>query len=115
MAEEEKSLHGWVAPLGTKEELHDAVEKAFEYRGDVTITLRDGAQVAGYVYNRDALAAEPFLQVFPADKDTKLKVLYKDIAGLAFTGQDMAAGNSWAAYIARTRRAEVVAGAKKEG
>lgn len=103
---EEKSLQNWVPSLATKEELHDAVEKAFHYRGDVTITLKDGSQVIGYVFDRNADAAEPFVQVFPQDQDAKVKVLYKDIAGLAFTGKDLAAENSWAAYVARTRRGQ---------
>lgn len=102
--EEEKSLHGWVAPVATKAELHDAVEKAFDYRGDVTITLKDGATVAGYVFNRIADAPEPFLQVIVQGKDERLRIPYAQVAGLAFTGPDLAAGNSWAAYIAKVRR-----------
>jgi hypothetical protein len=101
---EEKSLEKWVPSLATKEELHDALDKAFHYRGDVTITLKDGSTVVGYVCNRNADAAEPFIQVYPADKDTKVTILYKDVAWLAFTGHDLAAENSWAAYIAKTRR-----------
>ena len=72
-------------------------------------TLRDGRTIVGYVFNRDDAAAAPYLKVFPADKDEKVTVLYKDIAGLAFTGQDLAAENSWAAYIAKSRRAQVLA------
>jgi len=108
MAEEAKSLHGLVASVATPEELRAAVAQAFEYRGDVTLTLRDGTKIAGYVFNCEAVAAEPYLQIFPADKDEKVKVLYKDIAGVAFTGQDLAAENSWAAYIAKARRAQVL-------
>jgi hypothetical protein len=101
---EQRSLEKWVPSLATKEELADALEKAFHYRGDVTITLKDGSTVVGYLCNRNADAPEPFIQVYTEDKDTKVKIPYKDIAGLAFTGQDLAAGNSWAAYIAKTRR-----------
>jgi hypothetical protein len=113
MTEETKSLHGQVVSAATQEELCAAVEKALEYRGDVTITLQDGTKVAGYVFNREAAAAQPFVQLFPADKDEKAKILYKDIAAIAFTGQDLAAENSWAAYIAKTRRAQVLGAQKK--
>ncbi|MCY3019174.1 MAG: hypothetical protein NTW87_09130 [Planctomycetota bacterium] len=104
MADEEKSLHGWVPPLTTKEELYAALEKAFHYRGDVTITLKDGSQVVGYVFDRNADVQEPFIRVYPQDKDVKLKISYADVAGLTFTGQDLAAGNSWAAWVAKNRQ-----------
>jgi len=107
MTEGVKSLHGQVLSAATTEEVRAAVEKAFDYRGDVTITLRDGTKVAGYVFNRDAGADQPFVQLYPAEKDEKVKVLYKDIAAIAFTGQDLAAENSWAAYIAKARRAQM--------
>jgi len=107
MSEVVKSMHGRVLSAATKEELHAAVEKALEYRGDVTITLQDGTKVAGYVFNRDADAAQPFMQVFLAEKDEKAKISYRDIVAIAFTGQDLAAENSWAAYIAKTRRAQI--------
>jgi hypothetical protein len=106
---EEKSLEKWTPSLATKEELYDALEKAFHYRGDVTVTLKDGTQIVGYVFDRNADGAEPFIQVLPQEKDAKVKVAYSDVAGLVFSGPDLAAGNSWAAYIAKTRRGQAPA------
>ncbi len=37
MAEEQKSLEKWTPVLASKEDLYDALEKAFDYRGDITI------------------------------------------------------------------------------
>jgi hypothetical protein len=106
MSEAEKSLEKWVPTLATKDELYDALDKAFDYRGDITITLKDGNKIVGYIFNREPKAAEPFIEMFPADKDEKIKVLYKDVAALAFTGVDTAAGKSWAAWVQKYKEKE---------
>jgi hypothetical protein len=97
--EEEKSLHKWVPDLKTQEQLHDALEKAFEYRGDITITLKDGSQLTGYIFNHNADALKPFIEVLPPDKEEKVRIAYDDVAGLNFSGTDPAAGKSWSAYL----------------
>ncbi len=43
-----ESVQGWVPKLATEEELHIALEKAFDYRGDVTVTLKDNSSGAGF-------------------------------------------------------------------
>ena len=35
-------IEGWIPDLATEAELREALEKAFDYRGDVTITRKDG-------------------------------------------------------------------------
>ena len=47
-----EQLQGWVAELATEEETFEALEKAFDYRGDITITRKDGSIVEGYVFDR---------------------------------------------------------------
>jgi len=98
-------LQGLTLHPTTEEELRDALEKAFDYRGDVTITLRDGTLVEGYVFDRLAgptLAASS-LRIIPnapaAGPHARLAVAYSDIASLAFTGRDTAAGKSWEAWV----------------
>jgi hypothetical protein len=98
---EEQSLEKWKPTLASKEELYDALDKALDYRGDVTVTLRDGTQQVVYVFNREAKAAEPFIEAYPAEKDEKIRIYYKDIAGLYFSGIDTAAGKSWAVWMAK--------------
>lgn len=106
MSEAEKSLEKWVPSLATKEELYDALDKALDYRGDITITLKNGDKIVGYIFNRETKPAEPFVEMFPADKDEKIKILFKDIAALAFTGVDTAAGKSWAAWVQKYKEKE---------
>ena len=35
---EREQLEGWVPELATEDELREALEKAFDYRGDITVT-----------------------------------------------------------------------------
>ena len=103
---EEKSLEKWIPELASKADLYDALNKAFEYRGDITIVLKNGSKVVGYVFNREPEQAEPFIEMFPADKDVKTQIFYKDIAALNFSGIDTASGKSWAAWIAKYKAKE---------
>ena len=103
MSDEHKSLEKWVPALNSSSELYDALEKAFDYRGDITITTKDNRQIVGYIFNREAKAAEPFIELYPADKDEKIKVFYKDVAALNFSGVDTAAGKSWAVWLEKQK------------
>ena len=98
---EREQLEGWIPSLATDAEIHAALEKAFDYRGDVTITLKDGRSVSGYIFDRrtgPTLAASA-VRIIPAAERTKLTIPYSDIAGLAFTGRDTAAGKSFEAWV----------------
>jgi hypothetical protein len=79
------------------------VEAAFDYRGDVTIFLREGGEVKGYVSNRNPDAPEPYLVIHPSDGSAPRQILYGHLRGLAFTGRDTAAGKSWEAWVKRHR------------
>jgi hypothetical protein len=96
-----ESVEGWVPELASEEELRVALEKAFDYRGDVTITRKDGTQVDGYIFDRvsGASHAESFVRVIPKDSSQRVKISYADIAALAFSGRDPAAGKSWEAWV----------------
>ncbi len=96
-----ETLEGLVLQSTSEEELRSALEKAFDYRGDVTITKQDGAVVEGYIFDRHAGAtlAESFVRVYPKNQRVKVSVAWSEIAGLAFSGRDMAAGKSWEAWL----------------
>ena len=100
-----QNLEGWIPEVATEEELRQALEKAFDYRGDVTITLRDGKRVEGYVFDRLAgpTLATSCVRIIPnsaaADPRARLTIAYSDVASLAFTGRDTAAGKSWEAWV----------------
>jgi len=94
-------LEGRAFENATEDELRDALERAFDYRGDVTITKRDGARMEGYIFDRRTAATlqDSEVRLFPKGSDTKVSLSYADIAGLAFTGRDTAAGKSWEAWV----------------
>jgi aryl-alcohol dehydrogenase-like predicted oxidoreductase len=87
--------------LATEEELREALEKAFDYRGDVTITTKAGKKLEGYIFDRvsGATLADSFVRVLPKESNQRLKIAYAEIAALAFTGRDPAAGKSWEAWV----------------
>jgi len=95
------AVQGWVPELASEEELRIALEKAFDYRGDITITLRDGSKVEGYMFDRvtGPDLASSFVRMIPSDSTPRRKIAYADIAALAFSGRDTAAGKSWEAWI----------------
>ncbi len=96
-----ETLQGWVPTLAAESELRGALEQAFDYRGDVTITLKNGETVVGYVFDRrpGKSLADSYVRVLPQDSPQKRDIAYADIAGLAFSGRDTAAGKSWEAWV----------------
>lgn len=98
-----ESVQGWVPKLATEEELRVALEKAFDYRGDVTLTLKDNSRIEGYLFDRTTGSSltTSFVRVLPKNSNQKLKISYAEIAALAFTGRDTAAGKSWEAWVGK--------------
>jgi len=104
-----EKIEGWVPELATEAELREALEQAFDYRGDVTITRKDGSRVEGYVFDRRSgpSLAESVVRIIPNDPSQsspqvslqRISIPYSDIAALAFTGRDTAAGKSWEAWV----------------
>jgi hypothetical protein len=96
-----EAIEGWVPTLASDEDLRSALEKAFDYRGDITITRQDGSNVEGYLFDRrtGSTLADSAVRILPKDSTTKLTIPYSDIAALAFTGRDTAAGKSWEAWM----------------
>jgi hypothetical protein len=96
-----EKLEGWIPELAGEEEVRQALEKAFDYRGDVTLTRKDGTKVEGYIFDRRTgkTLGDSVVRLYPKDSGEKLSVPYSDIAALAFTGRDTAAGKSWEAWV----------------
>ena len=96
-----EQLQGWVPTLASPEELRGALEKAFDYRGDVSITRKDGSVIEGYLYDRRAgkTLDDSLARVLPSDGSPRLSIPYSDIAKLAFSNRDPAAGKSWEAWV----------------
>jgi hypothetical protein len=96
-----EKLEGWIPDLASDDEVREALEKAFDYRGDVTITCKDGSKVEGYIFDRrtGTTLADSLVRLYPKDANQKLAIAYSDIAGLTFSGRDTAAGKSWEAWV----------------
>lgn len=96
-----ENLQGWIPPLATEDDIRTVLEKAFDYRGDVTITRKDGVVIEGYLYDRkcgDTLA-NSLVRVLPSNGSARVSIPYSEVAALAFSGRDTAAGRSWEAWV----------------
>lgn len=98
---EREQLEGWIPELATEAEVREALEKAFDYRGDVTLTRRDGSKVEGYLFDRKTGVGlrDSYVRVIPAKDRSKVTIAYSEIAALAFTGRDTAAGKTFEAWV----------------
>ena len=100
-----EDLEGSIPALATEAEIREALEKAFDYRGDITVTRKDGSTVEGYLYDR---RSEPTLEaslirIIPTPKPgqpvERMMISYADVAALQFSGRDTAAGKSFDAWL----------------
>ncbi|MEM1057957.1 MAG: hypothetical protein AAGK14_01805 [Verrucomicrobiota bacterium] len=104
------TLQGALYTFTDDKDRHEAINKAFDYRGDVTITLQNGENVEGYMGNRDTDVPEPFIEMWVKNVDQPQVYPYPQITAIAFTGKDPASGKSWRNWVAKKeheRRAEM--------
>lgn len=94
-------LQGLVVSREDEAALFDALEKAFDYRGDVALTLLDGAVVSGYIFDRrlGRTPADSCLRLMSEGSSDKRTIHYDQIARLEFTGRDTAAGKSFETWL----------------
>jgi hypothetical protein len=97
---EHENLQGWIPQLATEGDIRAVIEKAFDYRGDVTITRKNSAEVTGYLFDRRVgptlESSVVRLMLATGERPT---VSYFEIAAIAFTGRDTAAGKSYEAWV----------------
>lgn len=102
---ERENLEGWIPALASENEVRDALEKAFDYRGDITVTLKDGSKVEGYLYDRfnaptlEASVIRLIPTPKPGNPTERVNIRYVDVAALQFTGRDTAAGKTFEAWV----------------
>ena len=96
-----ENLEGWIPQLATEDEIRDALEKAFDYRGDITITRKDGTKIEGYLFDRRTgkTLGDSQVRLYPKNSNEKVSIAYAEVAALAFSGRDTAAGRSWEAWM----------------
>ena len=96
---ESQHLEGRVFRPANDAERRQAVDVAFDYRGDVSLELASGETITGYIFNRNSSAAPPALQLFPKDQPGTRVIPYADVVTIAFTGEDTASGKSWETWV----------------
>jgi hypothetical protein len=98
---EHENLEGWIPSLANDDDLRQALEKALDYRGDVTLTLKSDERIEAFIFNRlsGPTLADSFVQYFTPKAPEKRKVSYAEIARLEFTGKDRAAGKHWEDWL----------------
>lgn len=78
--------------------LEQQIDAAFDYRGHVTITLKSGETVVGYVYNRQfahpKLGEPPYIEMFLAGSGERQKLALDGIHAVELTGKDHAAADT---------------------
>ena len=110
MNDEDQSLEGWAPEITDAATLAEVIDRAFDYRGDVTLVLADGRQLDGYLFNRNADVGEPFVKMFERGGGDPVTIPYARIRAIRFTGKDTAAGNSYAAWLRLRQAAKADAG-----
>jgi len=102
---ERDNLEGTIPAMATEAEIRDVLEKAFDYRGDITVTRKDGSTIEGYLYDRRNAATleESVIRLMPTPKPgnphERVNISYADVAGLKFSGRDTAAGKTFDAWV----------------
>lgn len=98
---ERENLQGWIPPLATEADIRAVIEKAFDYRGDVTVKRKNGTEVTGYLFDRrvGATLESSVVRLIVANQVERPAIPYTEIAGMAFSGRDTAAGKSYEAWV----------------
>jgi len=97
---EHENLQGWIPQLATEADIRAVIEKAFDYRGDVTITSKNGPELTGYLFDRRvAPTLENSVVRLMLASGERPAIPYSEIAAIAFTGRDTAAGKSYEAWV----------------
>jgi hypothetical protein len=98
---EHEQLEGWTPVLANESDLREALDKARDYRGDVTLTLKNGERIEAFVFNCQTgpTLADSFIQYFTPSAPEKRKVGYAEIVRVEFSGKDRAAGKHWEDWV----------------
>lgn len=79
------------------------IDAAYDFRGHVTVVLKGGATVEGFVFNRVKKTARfpdgDYLDIMVKDSDEKRRLRFDEVASIALTGKNHA--ESFAEYQAR--------------
>jgi len=98
---EHENLQGWIPELATEADIRAVIEKAFDYRGDVTVTRKNGGEITGYLFDRriGSTLENSVVRLMLASGNERPAIPYSEIAAIAFSGRDTAAGKSYEAWV----------------
>lgn len=101
LAADRATLQGCSFDLSDESAAMEALEKAFDYRGDVTLGLADGSEVTGYLFDRRRSAglAASYVRLMTPKDDQPVKVSYAEIRSVNFSGRDAAHGKSFETWV----------------
>ncbi|PYN79978.1 MAG: hypothetical protein DMD96_14950 [Candidatus Rokuibacteriota bacterium] len=108
------TLEGWAPEIGPATPLEEIVDKAFDYRGNITVVKTDGSETVGYLFNRNRDVPVPFVQMFDLTGAGPYTIPYGEIRAIRFTGRDTAAGNSYAAWLRAKEAAKAATHSEKD-
>ena len=95
------SLQGREYTFSNDRDRREGLDAAFDYRGDLTLRLRNGETIEGYLFNRHPEGKPPTVQLF-VKGETEARILpYVDVVAVSFTGKDPADGKSYLAWKAK--------------
>lgn len=100
-AAENTTLQGWNVDLADEKTTLDALEKAFDFRGDVTLQLAaGGTPITGYIFDRKrgVRLGDSYVRLMTATSDDKVKIAFSDIRRVEF-GRDTAQGKSFETWM----------------
>ncbi len=90
------------------DELLRQIEAAYDYRGHVTLRLLGGETIEGFVYNREGrnprAREDRFIDVMVKDSDLRRRIRFSELASIALTGEDFAAGKSYEDYLKKKQQ-----------
>jgi len=112
LAADSLSVAGLTAELGHDPAATlDILEKAFDYRGDVTITRANGKTLTGYLFDRrrGKTLSDSYIRLMPPPapgaaptpegQNEKIQVPYADIRHIAFSDRDPSSGKSFETWV----------------
>jgi len=98
---EKPTLQGMIASREDQAALIDALEKAFDYRGDCTIATTEGRTITGYIFDRrkGTTLNDCFVRIMTAESDTPVRIAFGTIERLEFSGKDAAHGKTFEKWV----------------
>ncbi|MGF1679468.1 MAG: hypothetical protein ACFCUX_09790 [Candidatus Methylacidiphilales bacterium] len=92
-------------PTSDPASLELALRYAFDYRGDVTLDLKEGRSVEGFVHNFNIKSDTVHLFVAESKRESSNQTIKaSEISCIRFTGPDTAFGKSWDDWMAKSER-----------